>query len=282
MTELVHYRADAAVATITLDSERNRNALSAQLMGELATALDRAQADDAVRVLVLTHEGRVFCSGMDLSESRGGTAAMQGVNAVPGLLQTIWDSPKPVIARVAGPARAGGIGLIGACDLAVAARTATFAFTEVRIGVVPAVISVPLLPRLAPRALHELFLTGETFDGDRAAAIGLVTAAVEPDAVDAEVRRYVELLLLGAPGALHGTKQMLRRRPGGVDGRGLRGDAPAVRRAVRRRGGAGRDGRVRREAQAALGRRAALSAAQCGPRCATTTVSGRWRLCRAA
>lgn len=215
MTELVHYRVDAGVATITLDSERNRNALSAQLMSELAAALDRAQADDAVRVLVLTHEGRVFCSGMDLAEARSETAATQGVNAVPGLLQTIWDSPKPVIARVAGPARAGGIGLIGACDLAVAARTATFAFTEVRIGVVPAVISVPLLPRLAPRALHELFLTGETFDGDRAAAIGLVTAAVEPDALDAEVRRYVELLLLGAPGALQGTKQMLRRPPAG-------------------------------------------------------------------
>ncbi|MGI8532136.1 MAG: enoyl-CoA hydratase-related protein, partial [Geodermatophilaceae bacterium] len=80
MTKLVHYRVDAGVATITLDSERNRNALSAQLMSELAAALDRAQADDAVRVLVLTHEGRVFCSGMDLAEARGETAATQGVN----------------------------------------------------------------------------------------------------------------------------------------------------------------------------------------------------------
>ncbi|MGI8693260.1 MAG: enoyl-CoA hydratase-related protein [Geodermatophilaceae bacterium] len=211
MAEFVHASTARGVATITLDSQHNRNALSSQLMAELTEQLGAAQADDAVRVIVLTHEGRVFCSGMDLSEARGGSAAGMGVNALPPILHAIWDSPKPVVARVAGPARAGGVGLIGACDIAVAASTATFAFTEVRIGVVPAVISITVLPRLLPRSAHELFLTGELFDGDRAAAIGLVNSAVDVADLDAEVGRYVDMLALGAPGALAATKLMLRR-----------------------------------------------------------------------
>ncbi len=219
MAEFVHASTARGVATITLDSQHNRNALSMQLMSELTDRLSAAQADDAVRVIVLTHEGRVFCSGMDLSEAsrgsaadaHGGSTAGMGVNAFPPILQAIWDSPKPVVARVAGPARAGGVGLIGACDIAVAARTATFAFTEVRIGVVPAIISITVSPRLLPRAAHELFLTGELFDGDRAAAIGLVNSAVDVADLDAEVGRYADMLALGAPGALAATKQMLRR-----------------------------------------------------------------------
>lgn len=211
VAELVHASSQRGVATITLDSQHNRNALSVQLMAELTDHLRDAQADDAVRVIVLSHEGRVFCSGMDLSEAGGRGNAGMGVNALPPILQMIWESPKPIVARVAGPARAGGVGLIGACDLAVAARSATFAFTEVRIGVVPALISITVLPRLLPRAAHELFLTGEVFDGERAAAVGLVNTAVDPDDLDTEVRRYVDLLALGAPGALAATKAMLRR-----------------------------------------------------------------------
>jgi methylglutaconyl-CoA hydratase len=212
--ELVHLDVAAGVATITLDSPANRNALSAQLRRELLAHLDAALADDAVRVVVLTHTGRVFCAGMDLKESRGAGAANQGVTEFPRILETLWTSPKPVVARLAGPARAGGVGLVAACDIAVAAHEATFAFSEVRIGVVPAVISVTVLPRLLPRAAHELFLTGETFDARRAAAIGLVNSAVAADGLDAEVARYVEALRLGAPGALAATKEMLsRERP---------------------------------------------------------------------
>src|SRR5687768_9723250 len=107
--ELVHLDVAAGVATITLDSPANRNALSAQLRRELLAHLDTALADDAVRVLVLTHTGRVFCAGMDLKESRGAGAGSQGVNEFPAILQRIWDSPKPVVARIAGPARAGGV-----------------------------------------------------------------------------------------------------------------------------------------------------------------------------
>ncbi|WP_028938681.1 enoyl-CoA hydratase-related protein [Pseudonocardia spinosispora] len=210
MTELVHLEIESGIATITLDSPHNRNALSAQLRGELHAHLTSAIDSDAVRAIVLTHTGTVFCAGMDLKESRGASASEQGVADFPETLRLIWTSPTPVIARLAGPARAGGVGLISACDLAIAADTVTFAFTEVRIGVVPAVISVPLVPQVQPAALHELFLTGETFDARRAAEIGLITKAVPADGLDAEVTRYAEMLRLGAPSALAATKVLLR------------------------------------------------------------------------
>ena len=107
MTELVHYHVRNGVATITLDSQHNRNALSARLMGELAGLLSRAATDEAVRVVVLTHAGRVFCSGMDLKASQGDDAAAMPVTAFPDILRTIWEFDKPMVARVAGPARAG-------------------------------------------------------------------------------------------------------------------------------------------------------------------------------
>lgn len=207
MTELVHLDVDRGVATITLDSPENRNALSAQLRSELAGHLESAMADDHVRVIVLTHAGTVFCSGMDLKEASGGALAGQ---EFPRILESIWTSPKPVVARLAGPARAGGLGLVAAADLAVAADTVSFAFTEVRIGVVPAVISVTVLPRLLPRAANELFLTGETFDAARAVAVGLVNVAVPAGQLDDEVRRFTDMLALGAPNALAATKAMLR------------------------------------------------------------------------
>src|SRR5690349_8008270 len=210
MTELVHLDVAAGVATITLDSPANRNALSAQLRRELLGHLATALADDAVRVVVLGHTGRVFCSGMDLKEARGAGAADQGVNEVPTILQRIWTAPKPVVAKVGGPTRAGGVGLVAACDIAAAATAATFAFSEVRIGVIPAVISVTVLPRLLPRAAHELFLTGETFAAPKAVAIGLINSAVPADGLDAEVTRYTDMLALGAPTALAATKRMLQ------------------------------------------------------------------------
>jgi methylglutaconyl-CoA hydratase len=213
--ELVHRDVVDGIATITLDSPRNRNALSAQVRRELQDHLDAAIADPAVRVVVLTHTGPVFCAGMDLRESRGAAADQQGINEFPRILRTLWTSPTPVVARLVGPARAGGVGLVAACDLAVAADTATFAFTEVRIGVVPAVIAITVLPRLLPRAAHELLLTGETFDAARAVAAGLLNAAVPVDRLDAEVARYVDLLRRGAPNALAATKALLQRPPDG-------------------------------------------------------------------
>ncbi|GAB3158984.1 enoyl-CoA hydratase family protein [Micromonospora sonneratiae] len=209
---LVRVSTTSGVTTLTLDSAHNRNALSTPLMTQLLTALETAIADDSVRAVVLSHTGPVFCSGADLKE----TAAAFDSGTVPAamlgdVLAMIWECPKPVVARVAGPARAGGLGLIAAADIAVCSVAATFAFTEVRIGVIPAVISATVLPRLSPRAAAELYLTGETFDGRRAEQIGLVTRATAADELDSTVAAYCAALLRGAPGALAGAKELLRR-----------------------------------------------------------------------
>lgn len=211
---LVRVATAGGVRTLTLDSPANRNALSTPLMTELLAGLAAAVTDDTVRAVVLSHTGPVFCSGADLKE----TAAAYATGTVPAgmlgdVLAAVWECPKPVLARVAGPARAGGLGLIAAADIAVSAEEATFAFTEVRIGVIPAVISATVLRRLHPRAATELYLTGQTFDGRRAAEIGLVTAAVPADALDDAVAGYTDALVRGAPGALAGAKRLLRRPP---------------------------------------------------------------------
>ena len=214
--DLVTYAVDRGVATLCLNSDANRNALSTPLMKQLLSHLDAAAKDDTVRVVVLGHNGRVFCSGADLKE----TAAAREAGEVPASLLTdvlarLWEFEKPVIARVGGPARAGGLGLIAAADIAVCAAEATFAFTEVRIGVTPAVISATVLRRLRPRDAAELYLTGTVFDGRRAETIGLVTRAVPAVDVNIAVAGYAEDLLKGAPGALAGAKRLLRR--GGRD-----------------------------------------------------------------
>jgi methylglutaconyl-CoA hydratase len=210
--DLVRMDIADGVATVTLDSPDNRNALSTALIDALIAAVEGAGTDDRVRVVVLTHTGPAFCSGADLRE----TAAAFSSGTVPaarmGLaLAALWDSPKPVVARVGGPARAGGLGLIAAADIAICAADATFAFSEVRLGVIPAVISATVLPRLSPRAANDLLLTGEKFDGARAAEIGLVTAAVPATDLDAEVGRRVVALKRGAPRALAAAKALLRR-----------------------------------------------------------------------
>ena len=206
------------VATLTLDSPTNRNALSSALISQLLDALAGAVADPAVRMVVLSHTGPAFCSGADLAETEAARATGELPAARMGeLLQAVWECPKPVVARVGGPARAGGLGLVAAADIAVCPTEATFAFSEVRLGVVPAIISVTVLPRLTSRAAAELFLTGEVFDGTRAAQVGLVTAAVPATDLDARVDRYVTALLRGAPGALAGAKELLHRTPGTFD-----------------------------------------------------------------
>lgn len=209
MTRLVHLDVARGVATLTLDSPDNRNALSTAVRTQLASAVDRALADAAVRVLVLTHTGPVFCAGADLKEARGAGSGEQGVHDLPALFARLWTSPKPVVARLAGPARAGGVGLVAACDLAVAADTVSFAFTEVRLGVVPALISAVVLPRLQPRAATELFLTGQVFSAARAVEVGLLTRAVPADVLDLEVAALVDDLALGGPDALAATKALL-------------------------------------------------------------------------
>ena len=207
---VVQVAVSRGVATLTLDSPANRNALSRALRAELKAALVDALADDAVRVVVLDHTGRVFCSGMDLAEAAEGGARQQGVRELPELLELIWSFPKPVVAAVRGPARAGGVGLLAACDVVVAGESATFAFSEVRLGLVPAVISAVVLPRMVPHVAHRLMLTGQVFGADVAAAGGLVDLVVPDADVDGEVRAQLVGLTAGAPTALAETKRLLR------------------------------------------------------------------------
>ena len=178
-TELVHLAVADRVATITLDSPVNRNALSAQLVGELGAHLASAASDDQVRAVVITHESNTFCAGADLAEGAREGGPAKGVARLVALLRQILVLPKPVIALIEGNVRAGGLGLVGACDLAIVGRTSSFAFTEVRLGLAPAIISLTVLPRLSDRAAARTFLTGEKFDADTAARIGLVTEAAD-------------------------------------------------------------------------------------------------------
>jgi enoyl-CoA hydratase len=204
--QLVQYSVDRGIARITLDSPRNRNALSAALVAQLSLALAQAADDDDVRAVELTHTGTTFCAGADLSEaSKGGMKA--GATRMQTLLRDIVALPKPVVASVDGHARAGGLGVIGACDIALAGPASTFAFSEVRLGLAPAMISLTTLPRLDPRAAGRYYLTGETFGAATAARIGLVTESV-PD-ISAGTHAVLDALRLCSPQGLRETKPLL-------------------------------------------------------------------------
>jgi enoyl-CoA hydratase len=205
---LVHLAADAGIATITLDSPHNRNALSRQLMTELGTHLTAAAQDPEVRVVLLRSSGRVFCSGADLAEARDGMT-IDGPRAIVAVQRQIAALPKPVVVELAGPVRAGGLGLVGAADIVLAAESVTFALTEVRLGLAPSAISLSLLSRLAPRAAADIFLSGRTFDANEAAAIGLVTRAVPDDELEAAVAATLADLVKGSPQGLAETKHLL-------------------------------------------------------------------------
>lgn len=192
------------VATVTLDSPANRNALSRALVASLHDALDRAEQPD-VRVIVLAHSPPVFCAGADLRERADGPADS---GPMVRAMQRLIAARQPTIAAVEGPVRAGGIGLMASCDLVVVRSEVTFAFTEVRIGVAPAIISVPILQRCPWSRLAAPFLTGDVFDARTALEIGLVTHV--SDDVAATVAAVVTGVLAGAPGAVAATKALLR------------------------------------------------------------------------
>lgn len=206
MTELVHYSLDRGVARIELDSPHNRNALSRQLCAELGAHLTTASADPAVRAVELTHTGSVFCAGADLSEASSGPSVTE---VMIGLLGQIVEMPKPVVARLDGHVRAGGLGLVGAADIALASRSVTFAFTEVRIGVAPAMITLTTLGRMTERAASRYLLTGETFDASTAAEVGLITAAV--DDLDGAAAQLYDHFRKCSPQGLAETKSLTTR-----------------------------------------------------------------------
>ncbi|MFI9255675.1 enoyl-CoA hydratase family protein [Streptomyces sp. NPDC053069] len=202
MTPISRTRA-RAVETLSLDATGTRNALSAALVSELAGALTDCGKDPDVRAVVLTHTGTTFCAGADLRDP-------PHPDALTGLLRQILDLRKPVVARVTGHVRAGGLGLLAACDIAAASTAATFAFTEVRIGVAPAVISLPVIPRADPRALARYYLTGERFDAREAVRVGLVT--VTADDVDEALAPVLDGMRRSSPQGLAETKSLLTAR----------------------------------------------------------------------
>lgn len=206
--DLVRYDVANEVASVTLDSPHNRNALSQRLVQGLFDALDRAAADESVKVVVIRAEGRVFCSGADLSEARAGSME-EGARAMVEMQRRIVALPQPVVVRLQGAVRAGGLGIVAAADIVIAEESATFALTEVKLGLTPAVISLTVLPRMTSRSAGETFLRGEVFDGHAAAAMGLVTRAVPAADLDDEVAATCASLATGAAQGLRETKKLL-------------------------------------------------------------------------
>lgn len=209
----VRYHADGPVARLTLDSPGNRNALSTALVEQLHAGLTRASADHGVRVVVLDHTGGTFCAGADLSEAstdghgdNPADLAVERARELTRLLRRILECPLPVIAAIEGHVRAGGLGLVGACDIVVAGNSSTFALTEARIGVAPSIISLTLLPKMTARAAGRYFLTGEKFGSTAAAEMGLITVA--SDDVAGTVTELTSSIALGSPQGLAESKAL--------------------------------------------------------------------------
>ncbi|MCB9411499.1 MAG: enoyl-CoA hydratase/isomerase family protein [Actinobacteria bacterium] len=214
--ETIRYQVADGAATITIDNPARRNVLDAGSIGGMRQALATAAADESVRVVVLTGSGNTFCAGADLAGATSADAesfAGSGPRALVGLLEDILDHPKPTIAKVAGHVAGGGNGLVAACDLAVAADTAKFAFSEVRVGVAPAVISTVCLAKLHPADAYELLLTGERVPAERVLRAGMINRVVPAEAIEAEVAALIGQLAMGGPQALAATKELLRKVP---------------------------------------------------------------------
>ena len=187
--------------------------LSHALTAELVSAMDRADTDPEVRVVLLTNSGRVFCAGADLDERRA-TGGQPGPIDSLALFRRIQLSPKPWVGRIAGHAVAGGTGLADALDISVSLTGIKLGFTEVRLGVAPAIMSAICLPKMRRGDARSAFLRGELFDGAEAARLGLITSAIDSvEALDAEVDEVIADLLLGGPEALAATKQLFERIP---------------------------------------------------------------------
>lgn len=214
MTE-VKVECARGVMTATLADLPNRNALGARLVQGLRDAVAAANADPAVRALVVTNEGNVFCAGANLKERSGasGGAAASGSGGFEELLHEIRTSPTPIVGRIAGHVVGGGNGLAAALDISIASEEAMFGFTEVRLGVAPAIISVVCLPKMRPGEAMEAFLRGHRFPAARAAELGLINRAVPASELDAAVAEVLADLRKGGPNALGFAKRLVYEVP---------------------------------------------------------------------
>jgi methylglutaconyl-CoA hydratase len=212
-------RDDPALATLHLARPQVHNAFDEQLIDELVQALAALAAEQDLRAIVLTGEGSTFSAGADLGWMRRMAEADQSVNeadalALARLMRMLKFFPKPTIARVNGSAYGGGVGLIACCDLAIAADHAKFSLSEVRLGLVPAVISPYVIAAIGPRQAHRLFLTGEVIEAAEAERIGLVHQAVAAEHLDAEVERALHWLAKAGPSACREAKALIARVTG--------------------------------------------------------------------
>ncbi len=204
------YAVNKGVASITLNREDNKNALSAGLVNSLGDNLQRAEDDEKVRVIVLSNTGNTFCAGADLKGDR----SVKSRYSLPQLFELMQSSAKPVVGRIAGHCMGGGVGLAAACDVSIAADDIKLGFTEVRIGVAPAIISVVCLPKMRRGDAMELFLSGERISSSHAATLGLLNHAVSRDELDAKMDELIAKLIRGGPLALAAAKQLVIKVPG--------------------------------------------------------------------
>jgi len=214
------------IVTLTLDRPEAKNALSGELVAELTTALATLAADDAVRAVVLTGAGEVFCAGADIGEMRKAGSAPPAQNEADarrfaGMLEALERLPQPTVAVVDGPAMGGAVGLVACCDIALASDRASFALSEVRLGLVPAMISPYVMRAIGVRQARRWFLTGETMDAARALAIGLVHEVAQAAQLAALAARTMRALEAGGPAAQREIKRLIRH----VTGRGEATDA---------------------------------------------------------
>ena len=205
---------DAGVGIITLNRPERHNAFDDALIAELSHAIDSMADDPAVRVLVISSTGKSFCAGADLNWMKraagyGEDENLRDSRALAGMLRRLAQCPKPTIARVQGPAYGGGVGLVAACDIAVATFEAQFALTEVKLGIIPSVISPYVLRAVGPRHALRIFQSAERVPAERALAIGLVGEVVAVDALDAAVAALAETLISGAPQAQKAAKDLI-------------------------------------------------------------------------
>jgi methylglutaconyl-CoA hydratase len=211
---LVQTEQRATARWIVLSRPEIRNALSAELVRQTRSALAAAIADPLVRSIVVTGAGTAFSAGADLNEMKATRSASFQENVdnalgTSGLFYDITSSPKPVVARIHGPARAGALGIISACDVAIAARGITFAFTEAQLGIAPAMISPFVIRRVGPARAQRLFLTAETFSADDAERYGLIDHVVAADQLDETVEAVCRDLARAGPEALAKVKQIV-------------------------------------------------------------------------
>ncbi|MEN8182993.1 MAG: enoyl-CoA hydratase-related protein [Myxococcota bacterium] len=209
----VRVESGGGVMTVTLADVENRNALGGALVQGLYDALATANADRSVRAVVVTNEGNTFCAGANLRERSGATRGAAPRVGFEELLHAIQTSPTPVLGRIAGHVVGGGNGLAAALDISIAAEDVKFGFTEVRLGVAPAIISVVCLPKMRPGEAMEAFLRGHRFPASRAAELGLINRAVPAQELDAAIEEVLVDLRKGGPNALGFAKRLVHEVP---------------------------------------------------------------------